>query len=120
MPFAVYIDNSSCFFLFSFVICFCFSENNGLIYVLLFLFFTLVCIVTTSFDKLEIQCQKRLSQINVIVPIQLKFKFYAVFINCGRWINFLFMRRQNIVNNWDFPSKISRHCHKMLVPKIVV
>ena len=30
------------------------------------------------------------------------------------------MRRQNIVYNWDFPSKISRHCHKRLVPKIVV
>ena len=25
-----------------------------------------------------------------------------------------------MVNNWDFPSKISRHCHKRLVPKIVV
>ena len=30
------------------------------------------------------------------------------------------MRGQDIVNNWDFPSKISRHCHKRLVPKIVV
>ena len=25
-----------------------------------------------------------------------------------------------MVNNWDFPSMISRHCHKRLVPKIVV
>ena len=30
------------------------------------------------------------------------------------------MRRQDIVNNWDFPSKISRHCHERLVPKLVV
>ena len=29
------------------------------------------------------------------------------------------MRRQDIINNWDFRSKISRHCHKRLVPKIV-
>ena len=27
------------------------------------------------------------------------------------------MRGQDIVNNWDFPSKISRHFHKRLVPK---
>ena len=86
-----------------------------------FFFSTRVCIVTTSFDKFELQCQKRLSEINVIVPIRLKFKFYAaVFIKWGSWINFLFMRGQDIVNNWDFPSKISRHCHKRLVPKIVV
>ena len=30
------------------------------------------------------------------------------------------MRVQDIVNNWDYPSKIYRHCHKSLVPKIVV
>ena len=28
------------------------------------------------------------------------------------------MRGQDLVNNSDFPSKISRHCHKRLVPKI--
>ena len=28
------------------------------------------------------------------------------------------MGRQDIVNYWDFPSKISRHCHNRLVPKI--
>ena len=27
---------------------------------------------------------------------------------------------QDIINFWDFPSKISRHCHKRLVQKIVV
>ena len=30
------------------------------------------------------------------------------------------MQGQGIVNNWDFPSKISRHCHKRLVQKFVV
>ena len=114
----VYIDNSSYFF-FLFVIA-CFSENNRIIFVLLFLFFTLECIVTTSFDKFELQCQKRLSQVNVILPIGLKFKLYAAFIKWGSWINFLFMRGQDIVDNWDFPSKISRHCHKRLAPKNVV
>ena len=118
MHYVVYIGNSSYFFLFFFVIG-CLSENNRVIFVLLFLFFTLVCIVTTSYDKFELKCLKRLSQINVIFPIRLKFKF-AVFIKWGSWINFLFMRGQDIVNNWDFPSKISRHCHKKLVPKIVV
>ena len=109
-------------FLFFAVVTACFSKNNRLIFVLLFLFFTLVCIVTTSFDKFELQCQKRLSQINIIVPvpIRLKFKLYAVFIKRGSWINFFFMWGQDIVNNWDFPSKISRHCHKRLIPKIVV
>ena len=120
MHYVVYIGNSSYFFLFFFVICSCFSENNRLIFVLLFLFLTVVCIVTTTLDKFELQCQKRLSQINVIVPIRLKFKLYAVFIKWGSWINFLFMRRQDIVNQWDFLSKISRHCHKRLVRKIVV
>ena len=119
MHYVVYIGNSSYFFSLIAVIA-CFSKNNRLIFVLLFLFLTLVCIVTTSFDKFELQCQKRLSQINVIVPIRLKFKLYAVFIKWGSWINFLFMWGQYIVNNWDFPSKISRHCHKRLVPKIVV
>ena len=120
MHYVVYIGNSSYFFFFIAIVCSCFSENNRFIFVLLFLFLTLVCIVTTSFDKLQLQCQKRLSQINVIVPIRLKFKFYAVFIKWGSWIDFLFMRVLDIVNNWDFPSKISRHCHKRLVPKIVV
>ena len=115
----VYIGNSSYFFFFA-VVCSCFSGNNRLIFVLLFLFFTLVCILTTSFDKFGLQCQKRLSQINIIVPIRLKFKPNAVFIKWGNWINFLFMWGQDIFNNWDFPSKISRHCHKRLVSKIVV
>ena len=80
MQYFAYIGNSSYFFFFFFFVKACFSVNNRLIFVLLFLFFTLVCIVTTSFDKFELQCQKRLSQINVVVPIRLKFKLYAVFI----------------------------------------
>ena len=117
MHYVVYIGNSSYFIFF---VISCVSENNRLDFVLPFLFLTLVCIVTTPFVKFELQCQKRLSQINLMVLIRLKFKLYAVFIKWGSWINFLFMRGQDIVDNWDSPSKISRHCHKMLVPKIVV
>ena len=119
MHYVDYTGNSSYSFSFFFVICSCYSENNRLNF-LLFFYLTLVCIVTTSFEKVELQCQKILSQINVIVPIRLNFKLYAVFIKWGSWISFLFNRGQDIVNNWDFPSKISRHCHKRLVPKIVV
>ena len=106
--------------MFFFVICSCFSGNNRRIFVLLFLFLTLVCIVTTSFDNTELQCQRRPSQINVIVPIRFKIKLYAVFIKLGSRINFLFMRGQDIVNNWDSLSKISRYFYKKLVPSIVV
>ena len=60
------------------------------------------------------------SQINVIVLIRLKFKLYAVSIKWGSCINLSFKREQGIVYNWDFSFKISRHCHKSLVPKIVV
>ena len=117
MHYVVHIGNSSDFF---FVVCSCFSKYNRLIFVLLFLFLTLVWIVTTSFDKFELQCQKSLSLVNGVVPIRLKFELYAGFVKWGSWINFLFMRGQDIVNTWDFSSKISRHCHKRLVPKIVV
>ena len=116
--YVAYKGNSSYFFFF--VVCSCFSKNNRLVLVLLFLFLTLLCIVTTSFDKFELQFQKRLSEINVKVPIRLNFKLFAVFIQWGSWIILLFMRGQDIVNNWDFASKISRHCHKRLELKIVV
>ena len=85
----------------------------------LFYFFGIVSFVTTTLDKFQFQSQVRLSQIKVIVPIRLKFKLYAVFIKWGSRIDFLFMGRLDIVNYWDFPSKIFRHCHKRLVPKIV-
>ena len=32
-------------------------------------------------------------------------------------MKFLFVGQQNIVNYWDFPSEISRNCHKRLVTK---
>ena len=57
MHYVVYIGNSSCFFFF---VCSCFSENSRLIFVLFFLFRALVCIPTTSFDKFELECRKRL------------------------------------------------------------
>ena len=46
-----------------------------------------------------------------------EFSFFAVFIQWGSWIVFLFVRRQDIVNQWDFPSKIPRNCHRRLVPE---
>ena len=81
-------------------------------------FFGIVSFVITTPDKFQFQSRLRLSQINVIIPIRLKFKLYAVFIKWGSRIDFLFMRRQNIVNYWDFPSKISRNCRRRLVLKI--
>ena len=68
--------------------------------------------------KFQFQSQVRLSLINVKVPISLKFKLYAVLIDWGGRIDFLFMEQQDIVNYWDFPSKISRNYHKRLVSKI--
>ena len=87
-------------------------------FVLLFYFFGIVSFVTTTPDKVHFQNQLRLSHINVIVPIRLKFKLYAVFNKLGNRIDFLFMGRQATVNYWDFPSKISRNSLKSLVPKI--
>ena len=100
MNYVVYIGNSSYFFFFVIA---CSGKNNRLIFVFLFLFLTLVCIATTSFDKVELQCQKRLSQINVIVPIRLKFKLYALFIKWSNWIKFLFMYRTSSTVG-TFPS----------------
>ena len=116
LQYVVYVGNSSYF---SFIVCSCFSENNRVIFVLLFLFLTFVCLITTSFDKFEFQWQKRLSEISVIVLISLNFKLFAVFIKCGSRLKFLFMPGQYIVNNWDFLSKICTHCRKRLVPKVV-
>ena len=89
-----------------------------LLFVLLFYFFAFVSFLFTTPDKFQVQSQLRLSQINVTVPIRLKFKLYAVFIEWGSTMDFLFMGGQDIVNYWDFNSKISRKCHKSLVPKI--
>ena len=78
---------------------FCF----GFFFVLIFFLFGIVSFVTMIPDKFQFQCQVRLSQINVIVSIRLKLKLYAVFIEWGSRIDFLFMGWQDIVNYWDFP-----------------
>ena len=49
-------------------------------FVLLHNSFAIVGFVTTTFDKLQLKSRTRLSQINVIDPIRLKFELYAVFI----------------------------------------
>ena len=80
-------------------------------------FFVFVSFVTIIFDNFQFQSQIRLSQVNMVVPLRLKIKLYAVFIEWGVRINLLFVGQQDIVNYWDFPSKITRNCHKKLVPK---
>ena len=65
------------------------------------------------------QSQVCLFQIKVIVPIRLKFKLYAVFIEWGSRIKFVFVGRQHIITYWHFLSKISTNWHKSLIPKIV-
>ena len=75
-------------------------------FVLLFYFFAIVSFATTTPDKFQFQSQVRLSQSNVKVPICWKFKLYAVFNGWGSGIDFLFMGQQDIVNYWDFLSKI--------------
>ena len=90
----------------------------SLFFVFFFYFFAIVSFVTTTVDKLQFQRQVRLPQTNVIAAIRLKLKLYAVFIEWGNSIGFLFVGRQDIVNYWDFPSQISRHCHKRLLSKI--
>ena len=83
-----------------------------------FNFFGFVISVTTTPDKFQFPSQVRLFQINVIVLICLKFKLYAVFIDWNSRLDFLLIGRQQIVNYWYFPYKISRDCHWRLVPKI--
>ena len=51
------------------------------------------------------------------VPIRLKFKLYAVFIEWGSRISFWFVGKQNVVNYCGFPSKVSRNRHKHFAPK---
>ena len=46
-----------------------------------------------TFDKFQFQSQVRLSQINIVVHICLKFKLYAAFIERGGRINFVFVGR---------------------------
>ena len=86
---------------------------------LLFLnFFGIVSFVTTTLDKYHFRSPVRLSQINAVAPIHLKVELYAVLIEWGSRIDFLFVERQYIINYWDFPSKTSRKWLKRLAPKI--
>ena len=89
----------------------------GLFFLLFFSFFGHVSFVTTTHDNIQFHSQVRLSQINVVSKICLKFKLYAALIECGR-VYILFLGRQDIVNYWDFPSSVSRDCHKSLILKI--
>ena len=89
-----------------------FHIRFSLLFVLLFYFFGVVSSVTTTLDKFQFQSQKRLSQINVVVTIRLKFKLYAVFIEWGSRIVFVFVGRQDIVNYWDFPPKFPQSTTK--------
>ena len=118
--YVVYIGNSSYFFL---LVIACFSENNRFIFVLLFLFLTLVCIVTNVLWQIWASMPKKTvsNHCNSFDPFEIQtLCSLQTLCKWGSWINFLFMRGQDIVNNWDFPCKVSRHCHKRLVPKIVV
>ena len=94
----------------------CFHIHFSLFFLLLFHFSA--NFVTKTSDKFRFQSQRSLSLINVGVMISSKFKLYAVLIKWGSRVYSLFVERQEIVNYWDFPSKISRNCHKWLVPKI--
>ena len=77
-----------------------------------------VSFVTTALDKFQFQSQVRLSQNSVLVLIRLQFKPNAVVIEIVFRINVFFMGRQDIVNYWDFPSKIFRNCHRTVLPQI--
>ena len=83
-----------------------------------FYFFGIISFVTTTPDKLNFQSQVHVSQISVIVPIRLKFKFYAVFIDWSNRMDFSFLGRQDIVHDWDIPSKVPKNYQKSLEPKI--
>ena len=53
-----------------------------------------------------------MSQINVIVPICLKYKDYTIFTERSSRMKFLFVGPQDNVTYWDLPSKISKNCPK--------
>ena len=58
------------------------------------LFFVIVTFVTTTLDNIQFQSQVRLSQINLVVPIYLKFKRYSIFNEWGGGLNFLVVAPQ--------------------------
>ena len=81
-------------------------------------FLGIVRFLTTTFGQLQFQGWKSLSQIKVIGTICLKIKLYAVLFQWGSRTTFMFVGRQDIVNNWDFLSWISKNRHKRLVTGI--
>ena len=94
----------------------------------LFLLFGSLNFVTTTLDKFQLQSQVRLPQIIIVIPIRLKFKLYAIFIELVSGINFLFVERQHNVNYCKNQSlqdfqKLSQkvgpgHCSTCLVRKV--
>ena len=82
------------------------------VFVLFFHCIGIVSFVTNILDRFQLQSRVRLSQINIIVLIRLKFNLYAVFMKSSSSIRFFFVRRWSIVTYWDFLSKISWNCYK--------
>ena len=95
-----------------------FHIHFNFFFVLRFHFFANIGFVAPNLDKFQLKNQVRLSQINVLLPMRLKFKLCVAFINWGSRVDLLFLGRQDIVNYWDFTSKFSRNCYRTLVPKI--
>ena len=93
-----------------------FQVRFSLFFVLLFHFFAIVGFATTTLHKF--QSQIRLPQVNGVNPIPMKVKLYEVLLEWAGRIKILFVGRQDIVNYWFFPSKVSRNCHKSLLPKV--
>ena len=84
-----------------------------------FKFLCVVSLVATYVDQSHFHSQLGMSPFDVIVPIRFKSKHYAVYIERGSKILFFFVEQQNIVNYWDFPSKILKNCPKRLVQKVI-
>ena len=89
------------------------------LFVVICYFVGFVSFVFTILDKLHFQSKVGLSQINIKAPIRSKLKLRAFFIKWGSRTKFLFVGQQEIVNYLDFPTKVSRNCHKNLVLKII-
>ena len=78
--------------------------------------FSIVSFVTTTLDHFLLQSHNNQAPINVFL-IRLNFKLYGVFFKWSSTIDFLFLRRQKIINCFDLRQMISTNCHKWLVPK---
>ena len=73
----------------------CFRSSLRIFLVLFLHLFAFVGNVTTTPDIFQFQSQVSLSEIERIVPIRLKFKLYAIFIEWCSRINVLFMGPQD-------------------------